>query len=517
MNTTRAKILCVDDEAVNLKLFDAFLIPNGYEVLHAMNGARTLEIIRTQKVDLVLLDVMMPEMNGYDVCRRIKEDRENGNIPVVMITSLQERKERIKGIEAGAEDFISKPVDQVEVLARIRMLLRIRELDERLGRAYASVTGLATFGAQALKSFEPQEFELMPQIDLLVGQIIQQSGETIDRPQALVVSVRVEGAWKWFYYEAPFRELSRREFDLDARDSLLVPAKGDATFFYAGRSDFADKGLADFVNRLQAHPLLPATLANLFCFLSSELCVFAANYGRDVGAHEAAVLNTLVTQSLFFKLLADQVAQAGADVIHTVEALLRIAALHSGEQGLHNQRVSEYAALLALHLGLGERFANAIRLQAQLYDVGNIGVPFEILKKEGSPDFREWEIIRAHTRLGAEIIGNHPRLAMARVIALSHHENWDGSGYPNWLQGEQIPLAGRIVALADRYDVMRIARPYKPAMDHAAACELICHGSDRVKPEHFDPAVLAAFQDLAPRFAEIFDNLQVPSCERRAG
>jgi response regulator RpfG family c-di-GMP phosphodiesterase len=517
MNTTRARILCVDDEAVNLKLFDAFLLPQGYEVLHAASGVEALAIIRAQKVDLVLLDVMMPEMNGYEVCRRIKEDRERGNIPVVMITSLDQHQERTKGIEAGAEDFISKPVDQGEVLARIRMLLRLRELDERLGRAYASVTGLAAFGTQALKSFDPQEFELMPHIDLMVGQIIQQSGETIDRPQVLVVSVRVEGTWKWFYYEAPFRELSRREFDLDVQGSLLIPAKGDATFFYANRSDFAAKGLADFAGHLETHPLLPATLNNLFYFLSSELCVFAANYGRDVGAHEAAVLNTLVTQSLFFKLLSDQVGQAGVDASQTVETLLRIAAFHDGEQGSHNQRVGEYSALLALRLGLGERFAKTIRLQAQLHDVGNIGVPLEILKKEGAPDFREWETIRAHTRLGAEIIGDHPRLAMARVIALSHHENWDGSGYPNWLQGEQIPLAGRIVALADRYDALRVARPYKPAMDHAAACELICRGNDRVKPEHFEPALLAAFQDLAPRFAKIFDCLQELTCERRAG
>ena len=138
----------------------------------------------------------------------IKEDPERGNIPVVMITSLQNRKERTKGIEAGAEDFISKPIDQGEVLARIRMLLQMKELNERLGQAYASVTGLAAFGAETLKSFDPQDFELMPQIDRLVGQIIRQSGETIDRPPGVVVSVRAARAGNGIYYEAPFRELT---------------------------------------------------------------------------------------------------------------------------------------------------------------------------------------------------------------------------------------------------------------------------------------------------------------------
>ena len=194
--------------------------------------------------------------------------------------------------------------------------------------------------------------------------------------------------------------MSRREFDLDARDSLVIPAKGESTFFYAGRSEFAAKGLAAFVGRLETHPLLPATLTNLFCSLSSELCVFAANYGRDVSAHEAAVLNTLVTQSLFFKVLSDQAERAEEDVSHTVEALLRIAAFHDGEHGRHNQRVGEYCALLARHLGLGEPLARAIQLQAQLHDVGNIGVPVEILKKEGVPDFQG--------------VGEHPRPHPAR-------------------------------------------------------------------------------------------------------
>jgi response regulator RpfG family c-di-GMP phosphodiesterase len=517
MNGMKPRILCVDDEPVNLKLFDAFLVPQGYEVLHAASGPRALEIVRSQKVDLVLLDVMMPEMNGYEVCQRIKEDREQDNIPVVMITSLQHRKERIKGIEAGAEEFISKPIDQGEVLARIRMLLRMRELNQRLAEAYASVTAMATFGAETLRAFDPSHFELLPHLDLLVGQIIRQSPETTGRPQSLIVGVHAAAGWRWHHYEAPFREFTRQSLELEAQPALLLPARGDAASFFATRSEFAAKGLDAFVARLETHPMVMTSIQNLFCFLSAELCVFAANYGRDVGAHEAAVLETLATQSLFFKLLSEQAGKAEEQTTHTVQALLRIAAFHDIDQDGHPERVGEFCALLSQGLGQDETFTQAIRLQAQMHDVGHVCIPVAILEKKSAPDFKEWEIIRSHPRVGARIIGDHPGLAMAHAIALSHHENWDGSGYPNWLQGEQIPVAARIAALADRYDSLRLARPYKPALDHRTVCEMICRGSERIRPEHFDPAVLAAFQELAPLFAEAFDRLQGAALVRRAG
>lgn len=508
MAAARPRILCVDDESVNLKLFDAFLVPQGYEVLHAHNGRQALEMVKEQKVDLVLLDIMMPEMNGYDVCRKIKEDRARAGIPVVMITSLLDKKERIKGIEAGAEDFISKPVDQGEVLARIRMLLKMKELNDRLGQAYASVTSLAAFGEETIKIFDPANFELMPIIDRLISQIIRQTIETVDRPQIFIVSIRSASGWNWYFYEAPFKELTRREFELDTQNSLQLPGKGESNILYATRPEFAAKGLSAFVSLLETHPLLTAAIENIFCFFSSELCVFAANYGRDVSDYDSAVLNTLATQSLLFKLLSDQSRQNEADVSHTVQALVRAAASHDIDRDDHVLRVGEYCALLSRKLGLSENFTRAIQLQSQLHDLGNIFIPLEILKKKGVPNFQEWEIIRTHTRFGAQIIGDHPRLAMAQAIVLSHHENWDGSGYPNWLKGEQIPLAGRIASLADRYDSLRSAKPYKAAMDHKTVCEKISRGDERIKPEFFDPEVLKAFLELAPQFAEVFERLQ---------
>ncbi len=135
MNKQTGKILCVDDEPHNLILLEAMLAPRGYEVETAENGREALAKLRTGEVDICLLDVMMPDLDGFEVCRRIKADETLRIIPVIMITALADRDNRIRGIEAGAEDFISKPFDSTEVLARIKMLLRVRSLNLQLLQA----------------------------------------------------------------------------------------------------------------------------------------------------------------------------------------------------------------------------------------------------------------------------------------------------------------------------------------------------------------------------------------------
>ena len=129
-NVNQARVLCVDDGPLNLSLLDAMLTPRGYQVIPAVSGREALEKIQTERIDICLLDVMMTGMDGFEVCRRIKADGQNGNIPVVMITSYADMGNRIRGIEAGAEDFISKPFDSAEVLARIKMLLDVKRLND---------------------------------------------------------------------------------------------------------------------------------------------------------------------------------------------------------------------------------------------------------------------------------------------------------------------------------------------------------------------------------------------------
>lgn len=173
MNTKKSRILCVDDEPVNLKLLEALLVPRGYEVVKAENGKEAIEKLEEREFDLVVLDVMMPEMNGFEVCKRIKAADRYRNTPVVMITALRSKEDRIRGIEAGAEDFISKPFDQTEVLARIKMLLKIKTLNDRLSQAYDNINYLTYFGEKMIESFDPMNFDLMSGFEKVVEQIIR--------------------------------------------------------------------------------------------------------------------------------------------------------------------------------------------------------------------------------------------------------------------------------------------------------------------------------------------------------
>ena len=145
-----------------------------------------------------------------------------------------------------------------------------------------------------------------------------------------------------------------------------------------------------------------------------------------------------------------------------------------------------------------------IGLQATLHDIGKVNTPIYVLRKPGKLSDEEFEVVKKHPVLGAEMIGEHPSLLMAKNIALYHHERWDGSGYPYKLKGEAIPLESRIANLADQYDVLRTGRIYKKAFDHETACKIILEGDGRTMPHHFDPQVLNVFRQTAPLFEEIY-------------
>lgn len=192
--------------------------------------------------------------------------------------------------------------------------------------------------------------------------------------------------------------------------------------------------------------------------------------------------------------------------IATVETLAIAAEHRDDDTGAHIRRIGDYAAVIAGVLGWPESRIHILRLAAMLHDVGKIGVPDAILLKPGPLTSEEYRLMQAHTEIGYRITSQSTSELMrcAADIARSHHEKWDGSGYPNRLAGRDIPLEARIVGLCDVYDALRSIRPYKPAMRHDTALGIIVEGDGRTAPGHFDPQILDAFKAHADAIAGIF-------------
>ena len=189
----------------------------------------------------------------------------------------------------------------------------------------------------------------------------------------------------------------------------------------------------------------------------------------------------------------------------TINLLARAAEIHDEDTANHIQRTNEYSYVLARRLGMRDDFCQEIRYSAQLHDVGKMSVNTAILKKPGALDPHEREEINQHSDFGHQILSHSDRLAMAAEIAQSHHEQWGGGGYPNGLKGEQIPMAARIVAMADVYDALRAKRAYKPSFPHARAKKIILEGDERLDPKsHFDPELLAVFDQHHGELDEVW-------------
>jgi len=293
-------ILVVDDQEPNRELLDELLTAQGFKVITVPDGASAfLELTRTQ-VDLVLMDVMMPNLSGFEICDKIKSDPETCLIPVVLITSLSEKEDRIEGIKAGADDFLTRPVDRTELLARVRSLLKLKQRTDELERAEAVLFTLA-------RSIE----------------------------------------------------------------------------------------------------------------------------GKDPYTHG------------------------------------------------HCERLSEGSTRLGAHLGLAEDEVTALRRAGVVHDIGKVAVPDAILLKPGKLTEDEWKLMREHSVVGERICAPLKSFRLVLPIIRHHHEKLDGSGYPDGLRGDAIPMTARILQIVDVYDALTTARPYKRAFSGADAFQTMREEVDK--------------------------------------
>lgn len=326
MTHDKPKLLIVDDEPVNLKVLNHAL-KEDYRLSFAKSGQECLRLVDQENPDLILLDVMMPGMTGFEVCTTLKSDKTFNKIPVIFVTALNDATDEAKGLTAGAVDYIYKPISPAVVKARVK-------------------THLSLVNAEELKRTRLQ--------------IIQRLGRA---------------------------------------------------------SEYKDN-----------------------------------------------------------------------------------------ETGMHVMRMSHYSKIIALACGFSEQAADNLLHAAPMHDIGKIGIPDSIMLKPGKLTEEEFAVMKTHPEIGAEILGDADSdlLHLAKVVSMTHHEKWDGTGYPKGLKGEDIPLEGRIVALADVFDALTSKRPYKEAWTVEKSMAFIEEQSGR----HFDPKLATLFKQELSKILEIKERWQ---------
>lgn len=492
-----ARILIADDDRLVRQMLRDLLEADGHEVMECSDGSSALEAVSRVPPDLVFLDLIMPGLPGSHVAASLKGDERTHFIPLVILTGECDEQTRVALLDAGADEFLSKPFSPAQLAAKVRSLLRAKELHDRL-----------------VGSFQGVEILEHLNMELIRGLSDTRGGDE----EFLIRALEHWNAWEdgrgapthlWVCVDRPG--------ELDALALAHIPdAPTRARTVRMGRKRFIDllEPYRQVAYTYWSDGVQPSVLeaiwpdapvgTRLAGVLEGDMWVLASGFPRGVTVYDSRWLASLARQCQVFRTFLGQLRATEEAFQYTMEALARAAEAHDDATGAHLQRVNAFSAFLAQALGCDRTFIRAVGATAMMHDVGKIHIHPEILRKPGRLSEPEMEMMKKHTLFGARILGESPRLSLARDIALCHHERWDGAGYPAGATGEEIPLCARIVALSDIYDALRSPRFYKPALPHEEAVRILRRGDERGGPGMFDPRCLEAFLDVANHMDELY-------------
>ncbi len=502
-------ILIVDDLAKNVKLLEAHLAATGFQTETAYDGEEALAKVWADPPDLILLDVMMPKIDGFEVCRQIKQKESTRLIPIVMVTALDRIEDKVKGIQAGADDFLTKPVNRHELLARTRSLIRTKLLNDQVLNLKGILTSL----------FEISTFEKrFSDRSVLLAEFCRRAADLIGAESAAVTF------WHGDKYEIDASyNLTDEIWQQEHHDKLnavrQVMENGETLFIRSSQRDMLERyGL---YSGYIGVPLISAAGRTLGA-------VHAFGAGEDL-QEEAVRLLMIVSQRLGYEMqmkdyntrlerevdmrtaelqralgdlkdVNENLSQAQAE---TIFRLAKAAEYRDEDTAAHLHRMSNYSYIVARELGLDIEMCSLIQLSSTMHDVGKIGIPDSILLKRGRLTPEEYEVMKEHTLIGVSILRDSSSkvLQMSERIALCHHEKFDGSGYPHGLEGNDIPIEARIVAITDVFDALTTKRVYKPAFSVDEALGILKKDNSK----HFDPIVYDAFRSALTQILDVKD------------
>ena len=468
--TVRQSVLVVDDSSLLRGILREELEAEGFDVHLAEDGPSGLQMAHDARPDVILLDIGLPGMDGYEVCRRMKSDAATSEIPVMMITALNELKDKLAGFEAGADDYLTKPFFTKELLARLRKHLRGREsiqASRRLGQSYLEML----FG---IGSTITSPFKVDDDVEIILR-------------QGLVAVHASKGA---------ILLLDKDQRSLEVRGTLGCDGEKDARI--GDRHRISDK--LPVVDAEAAGPVgirIYEDLERHVAFVpmvSKEKLVggIEIHLGERRGrltVNEQKLLYALASQGAIFLANARLEREVRSMFLNIIVSMAGAVDAKDAYTHGHSLRVARMALIVAQEHGLPREELEPLLLSAILHDVGKIGIPDDILKKPGRLNKAEFEIMKGHPIAGAKMLQHISALDNVIPGILHHHEYWNGSGYPHGLAEESIPLQGRIIHIGDAFDAMTTDRIYRTKTDVAGAVsEIRKHAGHQ-----FDPTLVECF------------------------